>query len=221
MPKSGSCRSSFTSRMRMMDGTWVSARVGTGACMTQPVRRCRSIAPMGARFDRWRVNDQAGGGWKMEGLCPAGRAAGSSGTRRGGAASVSRRTRRGPPTDRGRPELGRGRRHGPGDAARNTRDPSRDAGDRAGPPGPGRVVREAADERPVIRSSSRLWSSSRSDCEVTRWLHPARADPGRGEAVGQEQHQCPRPPPRQSLERNRPHGTPAATVTGWETSHPR
>ena len=50
-----------------------------------------------------RVNDQAGGGWKMEGLCPTGRAAGSSGRRRGGDATAGARTdRRARPTDRGR-----------------------------------------------------------------------------------------------------------------------
>jgi hypothetical protein len=47
--------------------------------------------PPRARHSTDGGDDQAGGGWKMEGLCPAGRAVGSSGERRSGAASVSRR----------------------------------------------------------------------------------------------------------------------------------
>ena len=43
--------------------------------------------------------------------------------------------------------------------------------------GPGRPARTAI-EPPVIRSSRRLKSSRRSDCEVTGWLQPARAAPG-------------------------------------------
>ena len=87
---------------RMMDGTGVSAGTfGSGSARlprsghARPPTWQAHCASDGAAdrlqpSSRWGgVNDQAGGGWKIEGLCPAGRAAGSSGTRRGGDAMAS------------------------------------------------------------------------------------------------------------------------------------
>ena len=51
----------------------------------------------------------------------------------------------------------------------------------------------------VIRSSSRWKSSRRSDCEVTRWLQPAHADPGAPRPWARSSTSAPDPPPHQPL----------------------
>ena len=134
----------------------------------------------GAQFDHRRgMNDQAGGGWKMEGLCPAGRAAGSSGAYRRGVASASAAIgaegRSARSIDRSRQVLDGGRRAaGTGDAVRAT-------GARAGPRSPGtgliRVIREqgrqSRRDQAVEPVPIELPVGLR---EVTRWPQPAHAD---------------------------------------------
>ena len=114
------------------------------------------------------------------------------------------------PTDRGRRSSARPSRRAAGRCS-SSRGPNTagEPGDRAGRRRP-----PAVRDEPVIRSSSRLKSSRRSDCEVTRWLQPAHADRG-----------APRPWARSSTSAPIPHrnsrSEPPMDLITTSTSPPR
>jgi hypothetical protein len=113
-----------------------------------------------------------------------------------------------------------GRGEGPGNAARasGARTPPGTLGTGLGRIVPSRVVCAyrggAARDQVVEAVEVQQPVGLRGDQMVAAGTGRSR----RGKAVDQEQHKCPGPPPRQSLERNGPHCTLAAMVTRWETS---
>jgi hypothetical protein len=157
-------------------------RAGFRSCLLRTARSGRVSVltehPTGGYGVPGWATSQAGGGWKMEGFCPVGPAAGSSMVRPGGEVlgriarvlklphwskrSESRKT----------VGIGMGTR---------LEQPGPEQG--AGCLGPcsslsGSSAKSVADEPLAMKASSRLKSSSRSEREETRWLQPAHAERG-------------------------------------------